>query len=148
MTLLGRIWLGLAMLGCCAAVQAGPPQNPVLSAVANGVRDDSHIRALTLHRLDIDVQMRGAVAETIVEAKFSNASDVPLEGDFQLALPPGAVVTGYALDVGDKMIDGVLVDRPRAKAVYEARVRSGVDPALAEVAPDGSFATRVFSTLR
>ena len=56
----------------------------------------------------------------------------------------GSVVTGYALDVGDQMIAGVLLDRPQAEAVYEARVRAGVDPGLAQVDEDEVFTTRVF----
>ena len=141
----GRAWLALCLLlsPACAAAQA-PAPNPSLTAMANGVRDDAHARALTLRRYDIAVELRGAIAETTIEASFANASNEQLEGDFRLALPPGAVVTGYALDVNGRMIDGVLVDRPRAKAVYEARIRRGVDPGLAETSPDGIFETRIF----
>ena len=141
----GRAWLALSLLlsPTWAAAQV-PAPNPSLSAVANGVRDDAHARALTLRRYDIAVEVRGAVAETTIEASFANASNEQLEGDFRLALPPGAVVTGYALDTNGRMIDGVLVDRPRAKAVYEARIRRGVDPGLAETTSDGIFETRIF----
>ena len=42
------------------------------------------------------------------------------------------------------MIDGVLVDQPKAKEAYSDKVRRGVDPGLAEVGRDNSFSTRVF----
>jgi hypothetical protein len=42
------------------------------------------------------------------------------------------------------MIEGVLVDRPRAKALYEARVRRGADPGLAEIKAGNIFETHVF----
>lgn len=59
-------------------------------------------------------------------------------------LPADAVVTGYALDIKQQLVEGVLVDRPQAKAVYEAAVRRGIDPGLAEVDAEGTFKTRVF----
>ena len=62
-----------------------------------------------------------------------NASDQILEGDFRLLMPHGSVVTGYALDIGGRMVDGVLVDQRQARIAYEARVRQRIDPGLAEV---------------
>ena len=47
-----------------------------------------------------------------------------LEGDFTLEMPAGSVVTGYALDIGGQMVDGVLVDQRQARIAYEARVRA------------------------
>ncbi|MES2445363.1 MAG: VIT domain-containing protein [Pseudomonadota bacterium] len=135
--------LSMALAPAMAAAQA-PGPNPSLTASANGIRDAGHARALTLRKFDVAVTLHGAIAETVVTAAFDNQSRETLEGDFRLQLPSGAVVTGYALDIGDAMVDGVLVDRPRAKAVYEAAVRRGVDPGVAEVSQGGEFRTRVF----
>ena len=128
-----------------SAVRAEPDGqfNPQLHASSNGVHDAAHTRDLLLQRFDVAVEIRGAVAETTVDATFANATDDTLEGDFRLVLPAGAIVTGYALDIGNQMVDGVLVDRPHAKAVYDARVRRGIDPGLAEVTADNVFETHV-----
>lgn len=137
-------WLmagALALLPIAAQAQTA---NPSLTAHAGGVRSDEAVRKLNLQRLDTVVTVRGAVAETNVTAVFANPGNDILEGDFRFMLPEGAVVTGYALDVNGQMIAGVLVDQPRAKAVYEERVRQRVDPGLAEVTTDGAFRTRVF----
>lgn len=134
------------VLSPALAATASPetaPDGPQLVAYAQGVRDAAHLRAMTVRRMDVSVQVRGAVAETTIDAQFANPLDETVEGEFRLALPFGAVVTGYALDVNGKLVDGVLVDRPRAKAVYDARVRRGVDPGLAEVTPANLFTTRV-----
>ena len=138
------LWLMLAPAALLAQSQQPPAANPSLKAHANGISDASHARSLGLRRFDVSVEMRGAVAETTVTAAFANPLSETLEGDFQLALPTGAVVTGYALDINGQMVDGVLVDRPHAKAVYEERIRRGVDPGLAEVLPGNIFQTRVF----
>lgn len=147
MTSTHRIWMALWLILAPAVLlaQSQPPAaNPSLKASVNGVRDASHARALGLRRFDVSVEMRGAVAETTVTVAFANPLSETLEGDFRLALPAGAVVTGYALDISGQMVDGVLVDRPRAKAVYEERLRRGVDPGLAEVLPGNVFQTRIF----
>lgn len=136
----------LAPIGA-SAQQATPHGSPSLTALANGVRDPEHVRDIALDRLDVAIVLRGGIVETMVTARFANMGKERLEGDFRLALPPDAVVTGYALDVKDRLLDGVLVDRPRAKAVYEANVRRGIDPGLAEVEPEGGFRTRVFPIL-
>jgi len=140
-------WTGIVTLGFALIVSQGASAqiaNPVLTARANGIRDEAHARPLQLRRLDLSVEQRGGVVETTVTAAFANPEREQMEGDFRLTLPEGAVVTGYALDIGGRMVDGVLVDRPRAKAVYEARVRQRVDPGLAEVSADNVFSTRVF----
>lgn len=144
--------LGMMLCLCAAAASAQsskdapaePRANPTLTATANGVRDPAHARDIALRRLDVAVDVRGTIAETTITAAFSSAAREPVEGAFKLQLPAGAVVTGYALDINGKMTDGVLVDRPRAKAVYEDRVRRNVDPGLAEVTADNVFSTRVF----
>ncbi|MBS0254148.1 MAG: hypothetical protein JSS36_02785 [Proteobacteria bacterium] len=130
-----------------APVRALPARNPQLTAEINGVRDPAHAARLRLRRIDIAVKIHGAVAETTVEAAFANPGSSTLEGDFRLALPEGAVVTGYALDVRGAMVDGVLVDRPRAAAIYDARVRRGVDPGVAEIKAGNLFETRVHPIL-
>ena len=140
--------LGLTLCLTAAAAVAqdndGPPPNPSLTATANGIRDAKHARDIRMKRLDVAVELRGAVAETTVTAAFASEAKEPLEGEFKLQLPADAVITGYALDIGGRMTDGVLVDRPKAKAVYEARVRQRVDPGLAEVSAGNVFSTRVF----
>ncbi len=134
-----------ALVFALSPVQSQEPiANPSLTASAMGVRDAAHARDIALRRFDVAVRVHGAVAETTIIAEFANEGREVLEGDFRLALPKGAVVTGYALDIGGALVDGVLVDQPKAKMVYEAQVRRRVDPGLAEVVPEGGFHTRVF----
>jgi hypothetical protein len=132
-----------ALLWSGAIQAASTLANPQLQAFSNGIHDAAHERELRLRRFEIAVEIRGGVAETTIDATFANPTDDTLEGDFRLILPRGAVVTGYALNIGNQLVEGVLVDRPRAKAVYDARVRRGVDPGLAEVTADNVFETHV-----
>lgn len=68
-----------------------------------------------------------AVATAELELQVHATSGQPVEGRVGIALPSGAVVTGYALDVGGRMIDGSLVEAARAQAAYEQNVRRQVD---------------------
>jgi tetratricopeptide (TPR) repeat protein len=119
--------------------------SPSLTARIAGVNsEEAQSRKLRIETLDIRVRVHGTIAETIVTARFANEGQQILEGDFTLAMPAGSVVTGYALDVNGRMVDGVLVDQRQGRIAYEARVRRRIDPGLAEVGRDNLFRTRVF----
>src|SRR5829696_8759127 len=108
--------------------------------------DDGTPRKETLRmgKLDIDVDISGASARTVVTAQFQNPSSRPVEGDFTFDMPRGSLISGYALDIGGQMVDGVLVGQRQAKQAFEAQVRRGVDPGIAQVTRSGAFKTRVF----
>lgn len=118
--------------------------SPSLSARVAGVDSEAAARKLSIETLDVRVRIRGTIAETTITARFANPGRDNLEGDFTLAMPAGSVVTGYALDIGDRMIDGVLVDQRQGRIAYERLVRGRIDPGLAEVGRDNLFRTRVF----
>jgi hypothetical protein len=126
------------------AVASAPP-NPSLIARINGVDDESAVsRSLRIADLNIDVALVGAIARTTITARFSNPTGDWLEGDFSLALPDDAVITGYALDVEGQMINGVLSEPEKARAAYHARIRRRVDPGVGEVSRANVFTTHVY----
>lgn len=123
----------------------GAAPNPQLTALIRGVEsEENRSTALKIATMDVAVRIHGGIAETVVTARFDNPSSEQLEGSFTLAMPTGSVVTGYALDVGGRMIDGVLVDQIEARRAYESRVRQRIDPGLGEVSRDFEFKTRVY----
>jgi len=137
-------YLALAMASLSGQAFAQGP-TPALTARIAGVQSEAaQSQMLRIEALDISVRMRGSIAETVVTARFANSGQQILEGDFTLAMPAGSVVTGYALDIGERMIDGVLVDQRQARIAYERLVRGRIDPGLAEVSRDNLFRTRVF----
>ncbi len=129
------------------ATQAQPlAANPSLTAYRGGVRTPENRIALRLLEYRLEVRPRGALADYELELRFAGAAgEQRLEGHLEVALPTGAVVNGYALDVGGTLIEASLVEQAKAAAAYEARVRERVDPALGEVdRATGGFTTRVF----
>lgn len=118
-------------------------QSPTLTARVDGVIGEQS-KELQIASLDIDVMRRGGLAVTEMTVRFENPSNDTLEGEFALTLPEGSVVTGYALDVGGDMIDGVLQPRDRAREAFERRVVRRIDPGLAEIDYSDRFESRVY----
>jgi hypothetical protein len=128
-----------------AQEQADPNATLRLSANVRGVRSEGTIsQNLAIEVLDLQVRLRGSVAETRMTATFRNAGDDVLEGDFLFDMPAGSVITGYALDVGPDLVDGVLAGRDQAREAYARRVAQRIDPGLAEVTWSDRFSTRIF----
>jgi hypothetical protein len=137
---------GVFMLLALAS-QAVPAlaDNPSLSIYdgedANG-REKT--RYLAIERLNLSIRLDGDIATTVAIVTFTKSDSRTEEGELLFELPEGAAVNDYALDVNGRMISGVLGDTRRTKLRYEATVRRGVDPGLAEVTADNVFRTRVF----
>jgi hypothetical protein len=117
---------------------------PSLVAYANGVHSEAAKRDLGISSLDVSVDVRGDIAETTVTVAFENPSNDLLEGQFQLNMARGAVVTGYALDINGMLIDGVLETKYKAAEAYQRRVNVRIDPGLAEVDYSDKFETRIY----
>src|SRR5262245_55828709 len=101
------IAFGLLAFRCAHSQSLQPPLNPILSAQINGVDDENQRVKLPLADLKIDVHVVGAIARTTIHATFTNPTEQWTEGTLALALPEEAVVTGYALDIEGRMIEGV-----------------------------------------
>ncbi|MGZ8361935.1 MAG: VIT domain-containing protein, partial [Allosphingosinicella sp.] len=141
LSLLASLLIGTAFSGPAFAQSAGPA---LIARVAGINSEATESRKLRIDALDIDVRINGTIAETTITARFANPGSQNLEGEFTLAMPTGSVVTGYALDVNGRMIEGVLADQRQARIAYEARVRQRIDPGLGEVGRDNVFRTRIF----
>ncbi|MGD0899887.1 MAG: VIT domain-containing protein, partial [Thermoguttaceae bacterium] len=107
-------------------------------------QQDGRAVRLELTKLDIEVRIVGAVAETASTMTFTNPLLQNLEGDFCLPLPEGATISGYSLDIAGTMVDGVAVERQRGREVFEQIARRRIDPGLAEWLVGNSFKTRIF----
>ena len=58
---------------------------------------------LTLRSQDVSVRIVGETALTNVHSTFFHAGSEPVRGDFRMALPPGAIVSGFAAGLGDNL---------------------------------------------
>lgn len=137
----------LLLLAIGLAAYATPvlaQSNPTLTEAERGIRRDGAETAhLRIDALTLAARLTGRTAEVTVEMVIGSDDSESYEASLALTLPNDAVVTGYALDVGGRMIPGQLLEAPKARSVYEDEVRAGIDPGLAEVAGN-RFVTRIF----
>jgi hypothetical protein len=103
------------------------------------------IEALELKKLDVRVRTEGDLAITEVEHVFHNPADGrPREGTFRFPVPDGAMLTGLAMEIDGKLVEGEIVERDRARQIYDEVVDSMQDPALLEWEAGNWFKLRVF----
>ncbi len=142
----GRLRFAAAFTVLLLSGTALAQTNPTLTEAERGIRGDDSDRAtaLSISEMAVDAHVTGRTADVTLTMMITSNSPVDFEGNLSLALPADAVVTGYALDVGGRMIPGQLIEQPRARNLYENEVRRGIDPGLAEVTAENRFTTRIF----
>jgi len=121
-----------------------PPPRPVTRPPALVTDDAGTPRPMLVDSVDVHVVIRGLLAETTTVMTFRNPHRRVLEGELMFPLPEGATVSGYGLDVGGALVEGVIVEKHQARIAFEAEVRKGVDPGLVEWVAGNNFRTRVY----
>lgn len=99
---------------------------------------------IDLEQLHVRAMPAGDAIEVHTEHIFRSHADEQLEGTFRFPLPDGAVLTGLAMEINGRMMEGELVERSKARETYEAIVDSMRDPALLEWEQGHMFKLRVF----
>ena len=113
-----------------------------LGTLTTGTDDDKV--ALSLKSVHITATQHGDVVLNRVEHIFHNDADSQLEGTFRFPLPDGAIITGLAMEIDGKLMEGELVEREKARKTYESIVDAMRDPALLEWQQGQIFKLRVF----
>lgn len=100
--------------------------------------------ALSIKSLDVRVTLVGRMARTQVTQVFHNHTPRRTEGSYEFTLPMGAAISRLSMDVEGKMMEGELVEREKARQIYEQIVRRKKDPALLEWQGGQRFKTQIF----
>ncbi|MEO0413137.1 MAG: marine proteobacterial sortase target protein [Pseudomonadota bacterium] len=81
---------------------------------------------------DVKMTVTGPLARTKITQRFTNASDAWAEGIYVFPLPDGAAVDTLKMQIGERLIEGEIEERQKAKALYEAAKREGKKASLLE----------------
>jgi Vault protein inter-alpha-trypsin domain/von Willebrand factor type A domain len=92
----------------------------------------------------VEVVIRDQIAETTITESFVNATSRTLEGEFVFPLPAGASVSGFGMWIDDELVMADLVERKRAREIYEDIKSRKKDPGLLEWSGGNLFKARVF----
>src|SRR5262249_40131137 len=95
----------------------------------------------------VDVLIDNQIALTKLEQVFANDNNATLEGQYTFPLPKGASLIDFSMTVNGKLIRGELLEKNKARQIYEGIVQRSKDPGLLEQIGTNLFRVRVFPIL-
>jgi Ca-activated chloride channel family protein len=95
----------------------------------------------------VEVTVDNQIAMTRVEQIFANDHPATLEAHYVFPVPKGASIIDFSMTVNGKLIRGELLEKDRARTIYEGIVRQSKDPGLLEHVGANLFRVRVFPIL-
>ncbi|MEK6198072.1 MAG: VIT domain-containing protein, partial [Desulfobacterales bacterium] len=101
------------------------------SLLFKDVNSGQLVAAPQLHT-DVKIEITGMVAFARVIQEFENPGDEWLEGVYVFPLPEDAAVSHLTMDVGDRVIEGVIKEREEAKKIYTKAKKEGKKASLLE----------------
>jgi Ca-activated chloride channel family protein len=81
---------------------------------------------------DFTIDISGPVARTRVTQRFENPADGWVEGIYLFPLPDTAAVDTLKMQIGDRLIEGLIKERQEARQIYEAAKAEGKRASLVE----------------
>ena len=116
---------------------ATAPRSPLSLTASDGT-------GLILMSLKAKAVMMGPLAFTELHLAFRNPQNRVREGRFEITLPPGAAVSRFAMKLASGWQEAEMVERHRARQIYEDFLHRKQDPALLEKKAGNQFRARVF----
>jgi hypothetical protein len=117
--------------------EAAEPAAPLSLTASDGT-------GLALVALEANGALEPPLAFTELHLTFDNPRDRTIEGQFRISLPPGAALSRFAMKNDAGWQEGEVVERQRARVVYEDYLHRRQDPALLEQDAGNQFSARVF----
>ncbi len=137
--MISRNWIGLlaALAILATAAETG-------RAAGMMVPDDESAPPLALKYLRVDTTIENQVATTRISQAFKNSTSRDLECTYIFPLPERAAIRDFAMYIGGKRMKGELLERDRARRVFEEIVRRARDPGLLEYIDGKLLRMRIF----
>lgn len=105
---------------------------------------DGRDTPLTVGFHRVNVEIRDQIARTTIEESFVNHTSSRLEGIFHFPLPQDASISGFGMWIGGELVEADVVEKQRAREIYETILREKRDPGLLEWTGGNIFKARVF----
>jgi len=103
---------------------------------------DRPVFSVKYHHVDVFIDEQAAT--TKVDQIFHNETAIEEEATYVFPLPKGATITKFTMFIGEKEVQGRILDRDEARKLYESIVRRRKDPALLEYMDRNTFRARVY----
>ncbi len=102
-----------------------------------GDRTEPDPAKLSLEEMEVDILVDNLTARVRIRQIFANHTSGVLEGQWVFALPNGAAVSDFAVWDDVKRIPGVILERRRARELYEEIRAQSIDPGLLQQGDGG-----------
>ena len=118
----------------------------VSSAQASGMLlpKDESLPPLAIKHQRVNVDIKDGVATVRIEQVFKNSVNRDLEAVFIFPLPENASIADFAMYINGKRMSGELVEKGKARKIYENIVRRLKDPGLLEYMGGNLFRISIF----
>jgi Ca-activated chloride channel homolog len=140
-----RTWT-ILLTGALLALVAAPALADGFIVVRRHPPDRPQVRnvplAVKYHRVKVEIQDQ--VAVTHIDQVFVNPNGWQVEGRYIFPLPDDASVTKFSMYIDGKEVQGELLEKEKARKIYEDIVRRMQDPALLEYIGTRMFQARIF----
>jgi Ca-activated chloride channel family protein len=136
----GGLLLILLVFGFNSAQAAESPTHGQLTLYAT---DGQPLLQAPLLKTEVDMEVSGMLARVRVVQRFRNPRQEWLEGVYQFPLPPGSAVERLRMVVGERVIEGRIEEKQRAKQVYQKAKQAGQRASLLTQQRPNIFTTSV-----
>lgn len=92
----------------------------------------------------VEVTINNGIAVTHVDQVFVNTEDRQVEALYTFPVPKGASVAGFSMWINGKEMIGEVVEKERARKIYESYKETRRDPGLLEQTDYKTFEMRIF----
>jgi Ca-activated chloride channel family protein len=131
-----------------AALAAGVIAFAAAPAEAAGVLVPRDGRApVKVRSQRVSARLDDGLARTTVRQVFVSPHRGAMEAIYIFPVPEGAALVDVAMEVGGQRLEGLVVERQKARRIYDEIVRGNRDPALVEQIGHGTFRLSVFPVL-
>ncbi|WP_068141379.1 VIT and vWA domain-containing protein [Roseimaritima ulvae] len=123
----------------CSAWLARP-----VSAAGLLVADGGFGGVLEIKQQDVRVTINNSIAVTQIDQIFVNTENRQVEALYTFPVPREASVSNFSMWIGGKEMIGEVVEKKRAKQIYESYKQKRRDPGLLEQVDYKQFEMRIF----
>jgi Ca-activated chloride channel family protein len=127
----------LALLGLTGAA-------PAAQAAGLLIADGGFGGVLEIEEHTVQVTINNGIAVTEVNQVFRNTEDRQVEALYTFPVPRGASVANFSMWIGGQEMVGEVVEKQRARQIYESYKETRKDPGLLEQTDYKTFEMRIF----
>jgi len=137
-------WCRRLIAACLAAAFLSAVLTHSAGAAGMLIADSGFGGVLEIKEQDVKVTINNGVAVTEVEQVFLNTENRVVEALYTFPVPKGASVSNFSMWIGGKEMIGEVVEKQRARQIYESYKQTRRDPGLLEQVDYKRFEMRVF----